>query len=231
MTKPIAIYGAGGLGREVLMLIHQINQSQPKQWQPIGFFDDGFIAGSLVHGLPVLGGLAMVNTYPTPLAIVMAIGNPKAKKQIVGQLQNSQLYFPTLIHPTVQLLPEQNITIDVGCVICAGVCLTVDVTIGRFVLLNLHTTVGHDAQIGDFCSIMPSVTISGEVTLDEGVYAGAASSFIQQIRVGEFATVGLNAAVIRSLPSHCTAVGIPAKPLKFYYPTNEYAVSDSVVGS
>lgn len=219
MTNPIAIYGAGGLGREVLMLIQQINLAQPKQWQPVGFFDDGVIAGSLVHGLPVLGGLTGVNTYPNPLAIILAIGDPTARKRVVSQIQNKHLYFPTLIHPTVQILPAQRVSIGEGCVICSGVSLTVDITIGRFVLLNLQTTLGHDAQIGDFCSLMPSVNISGEVVLDEGVYAGTGSSFKQRVHVGEFTKIGMNAAVIRSLPGHCTAVGVPAQPIKTSLPT------------
>ena len=38
--KKIAIYGAGGFGREVLTLINDINKINP-QYQVIGFFDDG----------------------------------------------------------------------------------------------------------------------------------------------------------------------------------------------
>ncbi len=37
--KDIAIYGAGGFGREVACLIHIINKKTP-QWNLIGFFDD-----------------------------------------------------------------------------------------------------------------------------------------------------------------------------------------------
>ena len=37
--KDIAIYGAGGFGREVACLLRRINEQAPK-WNLIGFFDD-----------------------------------------------------------------------------------------------------------------------------------------------------------------------------------------------
>ena len=38
--KDIAIFGAGGFGREVACLIKRINKQQPNTWNFIGFFDD-----------------------------------------------------------------------------------------------------------------------------------------------------------------------------------------------
>lgn len=40
--KDIAIYGAGGFGREVACLIERINKARETPiWNFIGFFDDG----------------------------------------------------------------------------------------------------------------------------------------------------------------------------------------------
>lgn len=42
MMKDIAIYGAGGFGREIACLIMIINGSlEQPEWNLIGFFDDG----------------------------------------------------------------------------------------------------------------------------------------------------------------------------------------------
>jgi hypothetical protein len=43
-NQPIAIYGAGGFGLEVAMLIEQIKAVRP-QWDITGFFDDGMEIG------------------------------------------------------------------------------------------------------------------------------------------------------------------------------------------
>ena len=218
MKKPIAIFGAGGLGREVLMLIQHINSHLPEQWQPIGFFDDGIEAGQLISGLPVLGDLVSLNKYAKPLAVVVAIGSTSIKKQLVESIQNERIYFPVLIHPSVLFLPEQQVAIGEGSILCAGTMATVNITIGRHVLLNLQTTVGHDAQIGDFCSLMPAVNVSGEVTLGEGVYAGTNASFKPQISVGAYTTIGMGATVTKSLPAYCTAVGVPARIINYTPP-------------
>ena len=37
--KDIAIYGAGGFGKEVACLIKRINEQEPT-WKLVGFFDD-----------------------------------------------------------------------------------------------------------------------------------------------------------------------------------------------
>ena len=62
---------------------------------------------------------------------------------------------------------------------------------------------------------MPSVNISGEVTIGEGVYIGTGAKLINQIEVGEYTIVGAGAVITKTLPSKCTAVGTPAKPIKF----------------
>ena len=101
-----------------------------------------------------------------------------------------------------------------GCIVCAGNLITTNVRIGDFVILNLGCTVGHDTVIHDYAAFMPSVNISGEVVIGEGVYVGTGAKIINQLEIGEYAIVGAGAVVSKSLPSHCTAVGVPAKPIK-----------------
>ena len=79
--KDIAIIGAGGFGREVNMLIDQINLFD-KKFNFIGFFDDGIQKGTKINNSIVLGDIADLNEWKNPLLIVIAIGNPKIKKSI-----------------------------------------------------------------------------------------------------------------------------------------------------
>ena len=86
----------------------------------------------------------------------------------------------------------------------------------NFVILNLGCTVGHDTIIGDYCSFMPSVNISGEVIIENSVYVGTGAKIINLLTIGNSTIVGAGAVVSKSLPEKCTAVGIPAKPIKFH---------------
>ena len=63
---------------------------------------------------------------------------------------------------------------------------------------------------------MPSVNISGEVDINQSVYVGTGAKIINQLSIGENTIVGAGAVVAKSLPANCTAVGIPAKPIKFH---------------
>ncbi len=213
--KNIAIFGAGGFGREVKMLIDQINESQ-QIWKFVGYFSDDF-SNTTVDGDLQLGGMEELNQYPDELSIVIAIGSPTVKRKIVSRINNSNINFPSLIHPGV-LKGASNVTIGDGCIICAGNILTVDLQLGDHIILNLACTVGHDTIIEDFCSFMPGVNISGEVAIRKAVYVGTGAKIINQLEIGENTIVGAGAVVSKTLPENCTAVGIPAKPIKFHDP-------------
>ena len=211
--KQIAIVGAGGFGREVQMLIGQINAVNP-EWELAGFWDDGIAKGTMVNGLPVLGTVADLARSGQGW-MVMAIGDPAIKKKVAHQLEDSGIRSATLIHPSVIMGDRRYNSIGEGTIICAGNILTVNIQIGRHVILNLGCTVGHDAIIGDYSSFMPSVNISGEVVAGEGVYAGTGVKINNRITIGAGTIIGSGAVVVNDLPPNCTAVGVPAKPIKF----------------
>lgn len=210
----IAIIGAGGFGREVKMLIDQINDAD-KQYEFIGFFDDAFEKNLIINGFPVLGSIDDINSLEHELALVVAVGDPKTKRILLNKITNKKVIFPTLIHPNV-FIGKDDVSIGKGCIICCSNVITVNITIGDFVILNLMCTVGHDTVIANFSSFMPSVNISGEVNIREGVYVGTGAKIINQLEIGENTIIGAGAVVYKSLPANCTAVGIPAKPIKYH---------------
>lgn len=213
--KDIAIFGVGGFGREVLALIKDINKVKPT-WNIVGFFDDGYEKGVMVNGYSNLGKTGELNNWKTPISLAVSIGSPGIKKKILDKITNPLVDYPTLIHPSVWIGDKEFVEIGRGCIICAGVMITTNVEIKDFVILNLQCTVGHDTVINSNAAFMPSVNISGEVNIGEGVYVGTGAKIINQIEIGEYTIVGAGAVVAKNLPAHCTAVGVPAKPIKFH---------------
>jgi sugar O-acyltransferase (sialic acid O-acetyltransferase NeuD family) len=211
--KDIAIIGAGGFGREVNMLINQINVFD-KKFNFIGFFDDGIQKGTKINNSMVLGNIADLNDWGNPLLIVIAIGNPKIKKVISEKITNPHVSYPVLVHPSVIIGDNFNNQIGNGSIVCAGVIITVDVKIGSHVILNLSCTVGHDTIISDYCSIMPGVNISGEIVISNCVFVGTGAKIINLLKIGENTIIGAGALVAKNLPSNCTAIGVPAKIIK-----------------
>lgn len=212
--EKIVIVGAGGFGREVKMLIDQINLKERK-YEFLGFYDDGFENGTTINNNQVLGSIEDLANTSQELNVVVAIGSPEIKRKIVEKLTSTTIKFPTLIHPSV-LIGDEFVSIGNGCIICAGTIITCNIEIKDFVILNLMCTVGHDTVINSFASFMPSVNISGEVVIHEEVYVGTGAKIINQLEIGKQTIVGAGAVVSKTLPEKCTAVGIPAKPIKFH---------------
>lgn len=213
--KDIAVFGSGGFGREVQMLIEQINRLK-KEWNFLGFFDDGIELDNIINDEKVLGNLDQLNNYKSELYLVFAIGNPRTKKIILSKIKNPLIKYPILIHPNVFIGNKKYVSIGEGSIICCGVIITVNINIGKHVILNLSCTVAHDTKIGDFSSFMPTVNISGEVNISKSVYIGTGAKIINQVNIGENSIIGAGAVVLKSIPDNCTAVGIPAKPIKFH---------------
>ncbi len=212
--KKIAIVGAGGFGREVKTIIDSINKVK-ETFTFIGFYDDGIEKNKQINGYPVLGGIADINLLQKEISIVIAIGEPATKKRIIEQITNSKVVFPNIISPKAEI-SNDFISLGKGNIICSGNILTCNIEIKDFVVLNLMCTVGHDTIIESYSSFMPSVNISGEVLIGEGVYVGTGVKIVNQLEIGEYAIIGAGAVVAKSIPPRCTAVGIPAKPIKYH---------------
>ncbi|MCE7995999.1 MAG: acetyltransferase [Roseivirga sp.] len=211
--KKIAVFGKGGFGREVQMLIEQINK-ETREWDFIGFYDDDTSAES-INGAPFLGSLDDLNALAEEVYLVFAIGNPLVKRNLIEAITNSNVKYPVLVHPSVNIGNREWVKIGEGSVICAGCIITVNINIGKHVILNLSCTVGHDVNIGDYSAFMPSINISGEVDIEPGVFVGTGTKIINQLKIGENTTVGAGAVVTKSLPANAVCVGMPAKPIKF----------------
>lgn len=213
--KELIIIGASGFGREVAWLVERINVKEPS-WVIKGFLDDNeAIHGLLIGGYPVLGGCEKACEYPDAY-YVCAVGAAKVRRCIIKKLESliPNPNYATLIDPSV--LISDRVEMGCGCMICAGNIITVDIIIGNHVIVNLDCTIGHDAIIHDFVTLYPSVNVSGITEIDECVELGTGVQIIQGKKIGIETIVGAGAVVVKDLPEKCTAVGSPAKPIKFH---------------
>jgi sugar O-acyltransferase (sialic acid O-acetyltransferase NeuD family) len=212
MMTDLAIYGAGGLGREVALLVSQINDKK-KQWKLIGFIDDGKQKGQIIDGLEVLGGIDHINSVKKKIAVVVAIADPIERFAVVSGIVNTKVYFPALIHPSSNTGSSSN-TIGRGCIVTEGCIFTTGISLGEFVIVNLATTIGHDAKIAAYCSIMPGCNISGNVSIGAQTLIGTGAQLLQNISIGYRCRVGAGAVVTKSFADRKTIIGVPAKQSK-----------------
>lgn len=210
--KKIAIFGAGGFGREVLQIILDINEIKP-MWDLVGFVvDPEFLTSNTVHGYPVYDSSWWLAKNQDVLLII-AIGSPAKRKKIVdGLLRNENRKFATLIHPNAWI--GRHVKIDEGVVICSGSQITTDIKIGAHTNIHLGAVIGHDSNLNSYVTIYPNASISGNVTLNQGAEIGTSSVIIPKVNIGKWTIIGAGAVVTKNVANNCIAVGVPAKVIK-----------------
>src|SRR5512146_1617369 len=95
----IALYGAGGFGREVAWLIEECNRSQ-NRYDFLGFIDDR--AGNIhtANGNAVFSLAHVAESFPDA-KVAIAVGDPKLRRQLANRVLEAGLQLETLIHPNV----------------------------------------------------------------------------------------------------------------------------------
>ena len=216
--KDIAIYGAGGLGREVACLIRIINESQDEpEWNLIGFFDDTeeLKGKKISHYAQCFGGIEELNNYSNELFLTIAIGNAKAVHTILQKISNPNVHYPNLIHPDVIFSDKETFTIGKGNIIQRGCSISCDVSIGDFNIANGNVAMGHDDKIGSFNTIMPAVRISGGVTIGDFNFFGVGSIILQYIKIGNEIRLGAGSVLMTKPRNGLLYMGNPARKTEF----------------
>jgi serine O-acetyltransferase len=94
-------------------------------------------------------------------------------------------------------------------------------TIGERVFIDhgMGVVIGETAVVGDDCTLYQGVTLGGtgkargkrHPTLEPRVVVGVGAKILGDVTIGEGARIGGGAVVLRDVPPHTTAVGIPAR--------------------
>lgn len=211
MSK-IIIFGAGGFAREVQLLCEEL------KLEVVGFLDERpEMKGKIVNDVPILGdiddiqkSIRLHSLNKSDVSIVCAgVGDPSLKVKFVRKTKDAGYKIArSLIHPGVNI--SKRNTIGNGSIVCQGNVLTVNISIGDFVIINQNCSLGHDDKIHDYVTISPGANISGEVEIGEGTYIGTGVGIKEKIKIGEWSIIGGNAFVKDDVPSKTLYVGVPA---------------------
>ena len=199
--KQIAIYGAGGFGRELAWLI-ECSSTEQNEYTVACFIDDNEkIHGKVINDIPVLGLKAAKHEFPHAY-VVGSVPQPKVRQTMMEKAAAEGFIYETLIAPSVQR--SRSIDVGVGTIICAGCVLTTNIVIGAHVQINLNCTIGHDVILEDYVTLAPGVLVSGYVHLGKRVYVGTGATFVNgtlndPIMVGDDVIIDAGACVTNSI--------------------------------
>jgi acetyltransferase EpsM len=190
----LLIYGGGGHGKSVIELVQVLGT-----YAIAGVVDDGLPQGSEVMGLPVLGGVQILEEYFSKgirLAVnaVGGIGEIGVRVRIFEDLRKVGFGFPTLIHPTAMV--EASARLSPGVQVFPHAYVGTLARIGFGVLLNTGAIVSHDCQIGDYTGLAPGALLAGEVKVGEKVQIGMGVTINLGLSIGNEALIG-NSAIVK----------------------------------
>lgn len=214
MAEPLVLVGIGGFGRETVDVIDAINAAAPKPvWDLLGVVDDAPSDVNLerlaLSQVDYIGTTDVPLQWLSPVSYVVGIGSPRVRRTMAERFDAANFRAATLIHPSATR--GFGVTIGDGSVICAGVRLTTNISLGRHVHINPNATVGHDTTLGDFVSMNPSSSVSGDCVIEDEVLIGVGAVVLNQLKVGSGAIVGGAACVVRDVSAEAVVKGVPAR--------------------
>ena len=202
--RGIAIFGSGGLGKELIPLVRSISSDV------IFVDDDPDKAGHTILGVPICEVDAIADRE-----VVIAIASPIMRKKVAERFRakaSRSLVAPTMICDPASSFGE-------GALFSHYTLVSTETVIGRYFHCNYHALVAHDCVIGDFVTLGPRATICGNVVVEDGAYIGA-NAVIRQgmpgcpLVIGAGAIVGMGAVVLGDVPAGTAVVGNPARRMR-----------------
>lgn len=206
----LGIYGAGGLGREVLELVKIINERE-KVWDDFVFIIDG-AGGNTVNDVMVCSYEEAINKYKGNLEISMGIGEPAVREKLFAKIKKDGIEVATLIHPDVYI--PKTTKIGKGVTIQSGCFISCNVEIEDYVYIQPQVNIGHDDILKKGCVLSGLSNLAGHVNIGEYTYVGSSSAFKEGVSVGNYSIIGMYSAVYKDIPDEMIAMGNPARPMK-----------------
>ena len=200
--RKINLFGASGHAKVIIDIIER------NGFEVGCIFDDNIeVENFMGRKVYSVYNLELLNANP----IIISIGDNKVRKAIHDKFQLNLA--PPLIHPSAIVSPSASI--GNGTVIMPNAVVNAAVSIGKNCIINTAAVVEHDCAVHDYVHMSPKSSLAGGVIIKEGAHVGINATIIQSVCIGLWSTIGAGAVVLDDIPDCCTAVGIPAKPIKF----------------
>jgi sugar O-acyltransferase (sialic acid O-acetyltransferase NeuD family) len=146
-------------------------------------------------------------------SFVLGIGGP-ALREMAWKKFTSIGGQPSSMISSSSRIGSFGVELGEGVNVMLNSVITNDVRIGKGVLINQISSIGHDVDIEDFVEVCPGVVISGRTKIGEFTFLGSNCTILPNISIGSNVIVGAGSVINRDIPNGCTVVGVPGKIIK-----------------
>lgn len=142
----------------------------------------------------------------------VAIGNPSRRAMVTAELEANGFEIVSLVHPSAIVSPSAEF--EPGVFVGPNAVINADARIARGAIINTGAIVEHECCVGPFSHLSPGSIICGGTRIGEGCWICTGTTVSDHIVIGDHTVVGAGAVVIKDLPDHVMAAGIPSRIIK-----------------
>lgn len=202
--KALLIIGSGGHGRSVLDCVLASNE-----YGSISFATNEESPDPILD-FEVLDerGLSINSIERRFDAVVVAIGDNRARLEKVINLSGAGIELPTLVHPRAYVSPLA--AVGVGSVVLAGAVVNSFASIGAGCIINTCSVVEHECVIANGVHLSPGAVIAGGCSVEEGAWLCANSGMADHTSLSAWSILAGGSFLNTSVESSGLYAGSPA---------------------
>lgn len=126
-----------------------------------------------------------------------------------GYQKNEENEYELLLHIGNVVLLDN---VEIGNNVCIDRAVLSSTILGRNVKVDNLVHIAHNVKIGENSLIIANSMIGGSTMVGSNVWVAPSASIINKVRIGDNATVGMAAVVVKDVEEGAVVFGSPAKP-------------------
>lgn len=203
--KNIVLIGARGLSIQLLSWM----KSDKEKFQISGIYDDTLGFSKKIK--EINNSKKKRNTY-----FYLTIGDPLVRKRVYLSIKrkNRDLKFSNYLHSSVTVNNKKKINENEGLIVGPNCIIEDKVKIGICNVLNANSSLFHEVEIGNFCTLAPYSSCMGGSKISDCVLLGAHANVNPKIKIKKNIVIGSHANVVKNLSSPGIYVGNPSIKIK-----------------
>jgi sugar O-acyltransferase (sialic acid O-acetyltransferase NeuD family) len=199
----VAVVGGSDQGRQTIDVLRAAGDHVV-----VAVVDPALATGTTVAELPVVG-MDELDRLGVE-GFVAAVGDNATRAGVVARVraERPDLELVSAIHPAAVVAADA--IVGRGATLMAGVVVSNGCVLGEGVLMGTRSSVDHDCTLGDYSSLAPGATTGGTVSIGAHTAIGLGADVIHAVSIGDHTVIGAGALVLRDVPDHVVAYGVPA---------------------
>lgn len=209
----LIMIGAVGTAKDIIDQIVDAIDNYDYPYIFKGIIIDSFSPGTLISGVPVLGGIKDIPVFlkDQDLRFLFCIYKPEKMKERFDLLISFGIPFErfiNFIHPKAYVALSAKM--GIGNIVFPNSSIHSDVILGNFNIIMSNSNIDHDSFLGDGNYITPNCCIGSKVTFGNYNFIGLNSSFRENVVIGNNVFIGMNSMVLDNF-TDCRIWGSPAE--------------------